>query len=103
MKVSFYAPQILRQKLSFGLLAFGLFLWSAAPVLAAPGDLDLTFGSGGKVVTPIGSGNDYSFGAAIQSDGKIVLAGESFNGTNRDFAVARYNTDGSLDNAFGSG
>ncbi len=103
MKISFYAPQLLRQKLSFGLVAFGLFLWSAAAISAAPGNLDLTFGNGGKVVTPIGSDNDYSFGASIQSDGKIVLAGETFNGTNRDFALARYNTNGSLDTAFGSG
>ncbi len=103
MKISFYVTQLLRRKLSLGLAAFGLFLWSAAPISAAPGDLDLTFGNGGKVVTPIGSDNDYSFGAAIQSDGKIVLAGESFNGTNRDFALARYNTDGSLDTSFGSG
>ena len=103
MKVFDYATQFLSQKLFFGLTAFGLFLWTAAPISAAPGDLDLTFGNGGKVLTPIGSGNDYSFGAAIQSDGKIVLAGESFNGTDRDFALARYNSDGSLDSSFGSG
>ena len=103
MKVFYYTTQFLSQKLLFGLAAFGLFLWSAAPILAAPGDLDLTFGNGGKVLTPIGSGNDYSFGAAIQSDGKIVLAGESYNGANRDFALARYNPDGSLDASFGSG
>jgi uncharacterized delta-60 repeat protein len=103
MKVFYYTTQFLSQKLLFGLAAFGLFLWSAAPILAAPGDLDLTFGNGGKVLTPIVSGNDYSFGAAIQSDGKIVLAGESYNGANRDFALARYNPDGSLDASFGSG
>jgi uncharacterized delta-60 repeat protein len=54
------------------------------------GALDATFGSGGKLVTPIGPGDDFGFGMAMQSDGKIVLAGESNNGTNADFAVVRY-------------
>ena len=37
---------------------------------------------------------------ALQADGKIVVAGYSFNGSNYDFAVARYNADGSLDTTF---
>ena len=37
---------------------------------------------------------------AIQSDGKIVAAGYSDNGSNDDFALVRYNTDGSLDASF---
>ena len=36
----------------------------------------------------------------IQSDGKIVAAGVSYNGSNNDFALVRYNTDGSLDASF---
>jgi uncharacterized delta-60 repeat protein len=39
---------------------------------------------------------------AIQSDGKIVVAGYSNNGSNFDFALVRYNTDGSLDTSFDS-
>ena len=39
---------------------------------------------------------------AIQSDGKIVVAGYSDNGSNDDFALVRYNTDGSLDTTFDS-
>ena len=35
------------------------------PVAAAPGDLDITFGSGGKVTTPIGSSNDYGYSVAV--------------------------------------
>ncbi len=39
---------------------------------------------------------------AIQSDGKIVVVGEGSLGTfNWDFAVVRYNTNGSLDSSFG--
>jgi uncharacterized delta-60 repeat protein len=67
-----------------------------------PGSLDLSFGSNGKVVTAIGSGYDYGYSAAIQSDGKIVVAGYRYNGSNDDFALVRYNADGSLDNTFDS-
>jgi uncharacterized delta-60 repeat protein len=67
------------------------------------GSLDTTFGTGGKVFTPIGSGNDEGEAVTLQSDGKIVLAGYTWNGTDHDFAVVRYNTDGSLDTSFGSG
>ena len=52
----------------------------AHPVAAAAGDLDTTFDSDGKVTTAIGSGNDYAYSVAIQSDGKIVVAGTTFNG-----------------------
>ena len=66
------------------------------------GSLDTSFDSDGKVTTAIGSGNDYARSVAIQSDGKIVAAGYSYNGSNYDFALVRYNTDGSLDTSFDS-
>ena len=66
------------------------------------GSLDTSFDSDGKVTTAIGSGNDYACSVAIQSDGKIVAAGYSNNGSNDDFALVRYNTDGSLDTSFDS-
>lgn len=68
-----------------------------------PGTLDPSFGTGGKVVTQIGSANEVAFGVAIQRNGKIVAVGNSNNGTNDDFAVVRYNADGTLDNTFGTG
>ena len=40
---------------------------------------------------------------ALQSDGKIVVAGIAFGQTSRDFFVARYNSDGTLDVSFGGG
>jgi uncharacterized delta-60 repeat protein len=64
------------------------------------GDLDLTFGTGGTVTTPIGTGTDDGYAVAIQPDGKIVVAGRSNNGSDYDFAVVRYNLDGSLDTSF---
>ncbi len=66
----------------------------------APGGLDTTFGFTCKVTTAIGAGNDAASAVAIQSDGKIVAAGYSYNGTDNDFALVRYNTDGSLDTSF---
>ncbi|MFZ5538249.1 MAG: WD40 repeat domain-containing protein [Pseudomonadota bacterium] len=69
----------------------------------ANGSLDTSFGSGGKVVTAIGAGNDYARALALAPDGKIVVAGQSANGTTDDFALARYNADGSLDTTFGTG
>jgi uncharacterized delta-60 repeat protein len=73
---------------------------AAAPAHAAPGDLDLTFGGTGIVITSIGASDDFARSVALQADGKIVAAGYS-NGFNEDFAVVRYNSDGTLDSSFG--
>ena len=63
---------------------------------------DTSFGTNGVVTTAVGNDYDYGTALAIQlSDGKIVMAGYSYNGSNYDFAVVRYNTDGSLDTTFG--
>ncbi len=59
------------------------------------GSLDTAFHSTGTVTTPIES-NSYATAVAIQPDGKIVAAGDSTSG----FALARYNSDGSLDTSF---
>jgi uncharacterized delta-60 repeat protein len=64
------------------------------------GTLDTSFGTGGKVITPVGSGDDLASAVIIQPDGKIIVAGSSGN---TDFALVRYNADGSLDTAFGTG
>jgi uncharacterized delta-60 repeat protein len=65
------------------------------------GTLDVSFGTAGKVVTDISS-RDVAKSLAIQSDGKFLVAGESYNGTDSDFTVVRYNTNGSIDSSFGS-
>ena len=68
------------------------------------GSLDNTFGIGGIVSTSIGSTSDADADAiAIQTDGKIVVAGQGKNGAQHHFALTRYNTNGSLDNTFGIG
>jgi uncharacterized delta-60 repeat protein len=66
------------------------------------GSLDAGFGSGGKVITSFG-GIDQASAVSLQPDGKIVVAGQTDTGISIDFALARYNPDGSLDGAFGSG
>ena len=73
---------------------------------AKDGSLDSTFGSAGKVTTDFtnaarGVSLDKAYAMAIQSDGKIVAVGSAAGDV--DFAVARYNTDGSLDTSFASG
>jgi uncharacterized delta-60 repeat protein len=66
-----------------------------------PGSLDQSFDADGKVTTDFG-GSDVLAGVAIQADGKIVAAGTTDAGvTGDDFALARYNPDGSLDLTFG--
>jgi uncharacterized delta-60 repeat protein len=57
------------------------------------GTLDTSFSEDGKLTTPIGSSNDNGLSVAVQPDGKIVVAGESNNGSNFDFALVRYNGD----------
>jgi uncharacterized delta-60 repeat protein len=65
------------------------------------GSRDTTFGSNGILTTPLGSAEDIATGLGIQSDGKIVVGGSSNNSYDDDFAVVRYNTNGSLDSSFG--
>jgi uncharacterized delta-60 repeat protein len=72
----------------------------ASPALAAPGDLDTSFGGDGRVTTNFTANFDGAEGVAIQADGKIVAAGTSGG---KRFGLARYDTDGTLDPSFGGG
>src|SRR6185369_8260877 len=73
------------------------------------GSLDSTFGVGGIVRTHFAGFSDAALAIALQPDGKIVAAGagvennEPGGGVFNYSAMARYNTDGSLDQTFGSG
>ena len=65
------------------------------------GTLDASFGNGGKVITNISSSQDKAYAVAIQSDGKILVAGySSSNVTGKDFVVVRYKSNGTLDSTF---
>jgi uncharacterized delta-60 repeat protein len=59
------------------------------------GSLDSTFGQNGRVTTDLGA-SEGANALVLQPDGKLVVAGESRG----DFAVVRYNPDGSLDASF---
>jgi len=66
------------------------------------GSFDTTFDGDGLVTTDFFGGPDHSRAIAIQTDGKILVAGNgrTAGGSTNDFAVARYNSDGSLDTTF---
>jgi uncharacterized delta-60 repeat protein len=64
------------------------------------GSLDTTFSGDGKLTTDVGTGADYGQSVTLQANGKVLVAGRSSNGSNDDFALVRYNTDGSLDTTF---
>ena len=73
---------------------------------AAAGDLDPTFGTAGMVMTDINRSTDIAQAVAVQADGKLVVVGQTYKHNDfsgEDFVVTRYNTDGTLDNSFGSG
>ena len=82
---------------------------SAADVLFPPpppaaGDLDLTFGTGGKIITDFDGRPADARDVLVQSDGKLVVAGYTTNSSSTsDLALIRYNMDGSLDPSFGTG
>ncbi|UCG11570.1 MAG: hypothetical protein JSU72_13670, partial [Deltaproteobacteria bacterium] len=77
-----------------------------APAAAAAGDLDPDFGVGGKVTTDFTGpdGEDEATDVVEVDDDKVVVVGWVFNRENEtvDFALARYDEDGTLDTSFGT-
>jgi uncharacterized delta-60 repeat protein len=84
------------------LLAWQLAL--AAPAHAKAGDLDRSFGTGGKVITDFAGDQDTARALVVQGT-KLVAAGSgtAVPGGLGAFALARYNPDGTLDTSFGTG
>lgn len=66
---------------------------------SAVGVLDDTFSNDGVAITNFTGGNDYAWDMALQEDEKVVVVGAAAGGDER-FALARYETDGSLDSTF---
>ncbi len=64
------------------------------------GSLDNSFDTDGRITVPVGTGMDVAYGAALQSDGKILAGGLSYNGTRNHFALTRHLTNGALDTSF---
>ncbi|WP_419553084.1 Calx-beta domain-containing protein [Candidatus Poriferisodalis sp.] len=93
--------------LTDGVLTFTRANWATAQTIKvvaeedddADGTLDTGFGTAGTTTTDIGNdSSDAAWAVALQTDGKIIAAGESAN----DFVVVRYNADGTLDTGFGT-
>ena len=75
---------------------------SIAKYSASTGKLDTSFGSGGKVTTDFGNADDAVWAVAVLPSGQLLAAGRGgTSSTGYDFAVARYNANGSLDTSFG--
>lgn len=85
-------------------LIFATLLFSITEnLLAAPADLDASFGTGGKFVAntqPLSSGEAYA--VLIQSNGKIILAGGASGNLGTDFTLTRLNSNGTIDTSFGT-
>lgn len=65
------------------------------------GSLDMTFDGDGKVITYVNDGYSQCSQLFSKEDGKILLAGIGFSGTDNDFLLIQYNEDGSVDESFG--
>jgi uncharacterized delta-60 repeat protein len=84
--------------------AAALAILLAAGVAAGdPADLDASFGDAGRLTADMGSNEGYAQSVVVQPDGKILVAGYAFNGLDYDFALARFESNGSPDTAFGGG
>jgi len=66
------------------------------------GTLDTGFGTNGAYIYDGGNGTDDGYAIAIQPDDKILLAGESSNGSDSDVIVIRLDADGDPDSSFGT-
>lgn len=91
-------------------LAVGLLCLSTAqPSAATPGELDPTFAGDGTLTTSFSSTrtrNETARAVVVQPDGKVLVAGTADveeGRPSRDFGLVRYNQDGTLDSAFGTG
>ena len=88
-------------KRAFHLIVLTLSLFTSS--YAQP-ELDISFNGTGRVTTNLSAGYDIVYGVLVQPDNKIVAVGTfSSNEGRGHFALARYNTDGSLDPSFGVG
>ncbi|MBX3716708.1 MAG: VCBS repeat-containing protein [Burkholderiales bacterium] len=70
--------------------------------LTATGALDTTFATGGIASIDIAGGTDRGWGIALQRNGKILVAGQGFDGAAVGFAAVRLNDDGTRDASFGA-
>ena len=70
---------------------------------ADDGALDASFGVGGIVTTDFVGPPRAAHALVLQPDGKLVVAGERRAPQTNDIAIARYDSDGTIDASFGTG
>jgi uncharacterized delta-60 repeat protein len=75
---------------------------SAQQTVTPGGIPDDTFGTAGSAITDMHNNTDAGSAVAIQNDGKLVVVGRAYNGSNYDFGIVRYHPDGTLDDTFGT-
>lgn len=69
--------------------------------LLPDGSADTTFGDAGMVLTDMGADRaDVTSKVVVQPDGKILVVGSTNMSGDWNFALVRYNSDGSLDTTF---
>ena len=71
-------------------------------LLAQNGSLDAAFGNDGKVITDFGGPKDYATCMALQKDQKIIVGGFVTLDAKQQFALVRYNANGTPDTSFGT-
>ena len=86
-------------KLYYFFLVF-IFSQSQISVYAQTTVIDSSFGINGVTITDIDSGIDKIYQILLQPDGKIIATGYAETSGTFDFALARFNSDGTLDNTF---
>lgn len=88
-----------------GKILIGGYIWTGSSNdillirLNVDGTPDNTFGTNGIVITDLGDDGEVAEAIALQDDGKIILAGYN----NDRFLLLRYDTNGTLDDTFGTG
>lgn len=97
-------PPTVRQRVLAWSAALSIGAGLGSPFMAQASDLDASFGINGFAVTAFDGGASGAAAVAVQPDGKIVAAGSAYApATKSDFALVRYNPDGSIDTTFGPG
>lgn len=92
-------PSIVNLKLaSLALAVLGCF---SSPLFAQDGIPDVSFGTGGMVVTAVNGTASMGTSLAIQADNKIILGGTATVSSNQYFGLVRYFANGNVDSSFG--
>lgn len=73
----------------------------SVPAFAQDGSPDLTFGTSGYAITNVGGTGDMGHSVALQTDGKIILGGNTVVSSVQSFALVRYWPNGKVDSSFG--